>query len=115
MATLKARIERLERERRFKTWVRMQRILESLTDEQLEDIRAYGRWPEPLPEPAPGVSRLDALDRKALLKLWEDHELVWAGRSGEEMEFFIKHGHWPDEPCDEINLCREVQKEGRLA
>jgi hypothetical protein len=36
MATFKSRVKRLEGEWRFRCWLRDQRFLESLTDEQLE-------------------------------------------------------------------------------
>ena len=53
MSSLKSRIEQLEKERQFQRWLMFERFLEGLTDEQLEDIALYWRFPEPLPEPLP--------------------------------------------------------------
>jgi len=75
VATLKSRVERLEKEQQFRTWIAFERFLESLTDEQLKELSLHWRFPEVLPEPFPkGASRLDGLDRKTLLKLWEEKE-----------------------------------------
>jgi hypothetical protein len=75
MATLKNRIERLDKELRFRAWLAFERFLEGLSKEQLKDLATYWRFPDPLPEPLPlGASRLDALDRERLLKLWRDDE-----------------------------------------
>ena len=41
MASCKNRIERLEKEQRFRTWVGFGRFLESLSDEQLEENRFW--------------------------------------------------------------------------
>lgn len=109
MATIKNRIKRLEEERRFKMWVRFQRVLESFTLEQLEDLADTGTYPEPLVEPVQGTSKLDTLDRKALMKLWEEDQRRWAGRSRAELGFFAQHGHWPEEACGDRD-CREVGK-----
>ena len=60
MSSLKSRIEQLEKECQFQRWLMFERFLEGLTDEQLEDIEIYWRFPEPLPEAlARGASRLD--------------------------------------------------------
>src|SRR5215831_1408091 len=86
MANLKSRVERLEKEQQFRTWIGFERFLESLTDEQLEELALHWRFPEVLPEPLPkGASRLDGLDRKTLLKLWEESEREIA-QIMEEME-----------------------------
>src|ERR1700721_3060708 len=66
MATFKSRVKRLEREWRFRCWLRDKRFLESLTEEQLEVLAARGGSPE-APEPPPGTSRLDTLERKSLI------------------------------------------------
>jgi hypothetical protein len=67
MATLKNRVARLEKEQQFRTWLDFERFLEGLSDEQVEEIAVYWRFPEPLPEPLPmGASRLDGLDRSRL-------------------------------------------------
>jgi hypothetical protein len=41
---LRNRVERLEQETRFKDWLRFQRYLESLSDEQLEFFAVFGFW-----------------------------------------------------------------------
>jgi hypothetical protein len=106
--SIKGRIEQLEAEQRFDDWIAEQRLLESFTDEQLNDLMMYGRLPDPLPESLPvGKSQFDQLDRKTLIKQWREHEREWAGRSEEELTFYISHGHWPDESCD--RECKEVR------
>jgi hypothetical protein len=50
MATHKDRIDRLELEIRFREWLWHERLLESLSVEQLEVYACLGRLPEPLPE-----------------------------------------------------------------
>ena len=89
------------------------RFAEGLTDEQLEDIAIYWRFPQPLPEPLPrGASRLDSLDRKQLLKLWEADERAIAGliqemrgRSTDELKYHREHEHWPEQLCN-VTSCR---------
>ena len=120
MSSLKSRIEQLEKERQFQHWLRFSRFTEGLTDEQLEDIEIYGRFPEPLPEPLPkGASSLDSLDRKNLLKLWEAEERAIArgitemkGRSADELKYEMEHEHWPEQLCGPRN-CRK-QRMDRL-
>ena len=114
MSSLKSRIGQLEKERQFQRWLRFSRFTEGLTDEQLEDIAIYWRFPEPLPEPLPrGASRLDSLDRKRLLKLWEAEERAIArgitemkGRSADELKYEMEHEHWPEQLCNVTN-CRK--------
>lgn len=96
---LKTRLERLERQRKFRIWLRSQRLIESLTDEQLQFLRVTG-WTG-APEPQPGASPLDNLSRNELIKLWEESEWIFGGRSSEELGFFADHVHWPEEECDE--------------
>lgn len=58
--SLKARLERLEKEARFDAWLWFERFLESLTEQQLEDLATHWRWPEPMPPPLPiGASKLE--------------------------------------------------------
>jgi hypothetical protein len=107
MASVKNRLERLEREQSFQAWLRFQRFLEGLTYEQLEAIAVDWRFPELLPEPLPtGGSRLDGLARSALLKLWEDSERQTActmreiaSHTKDELRFYLHHGHWPEYIC----------------
>ena len=120
MSSLKNRIEQLEKERQFQRWFMFSRFIEGLTDEQLEDIAIYWRFPEPLPEPlARGASSLDSLDRKNLLKLWEAEERAIArgitemkGRSADELKYEMEHEHWPEQLCGPRN-CRK-QRMDRL-
>jgi hypothetical protein len=75
MATRRSRLDQLEAELQFRTWLDFARFLESLSDEQVEDVAIYWRFPDPLPEPLPmGESRLDGLDRDSLIKLWQESE-----------------------------------------
>jgi len=53
MATHKNRIDFLELEMRFRRWLWHERLLESLSVEQLEEYAYLGRLPEPLPESLP--------------------------------------------------------------
>ena len=115
MSSLKSRIEQLEKERQFQRWLMFSRFAEGLTDEQIEDIAIYWRFPEPLPEALPrGASRLDSLDRKELLKLWQADERAVArgikemkGRSTDELKYHMEHEHWPEQLCDPRNCCKQ--------
>src|SRR5713101_6859727 len=69
-ASVNSRVKRLEDEQRFNDWLQLERFLESLTEEQLEDLVTHWRFPDPWPDPLPfGKSRLDGLDRKTLIRL----------------------------------------------
>ena len=68
MATRK-RLDRIEGEVRFRAWIGSERMLESMSQEELEVLAATGQWPG-RPEPAPGASKLDEMNREDLLKLW---------------------------------------------
>jgi len=73
--SLETRLERLEKEARFEAWLWFQRFLESVTEQQLEDLATHWRWPEPMPPPLPiGASKLDSLDRQTLQKMFEQNE-----------------------------------------
>jgi hypothetical protein len=84
----------------FNLW----RLLENLSDSQIEEIAIYFRFPDPMPEPLPiGMSKLDGLDRKTLLGMWEEEEQAISrimhelkGRSEEEHRFYLHHGGWPE-------------------
>jgi hypothetical protein len=100
MAIHKDRIDLLEKEIRFRRWLWHERLLESLSDEQLEEYACLGRVPDPLPECLPrGKSALDGLDRKHLRQLWEQNTRRYIGRGKEELFFFCFHGHWPEQAC----------------
>jgi len=82
MANVRKRVEHLEEELLFSSWLRFMRWLETRTDEQLEEyISSGGILPDPFPDPPPGSSRLDGLDRKELIRLWRDDQRCWAGRT----------------------------------
>jgi hypothetical protein len=114
MAALKNRVERLEKEQRFQQWFHFERFLEGLTEEQLDDIVIYCRFPEPLPEPLPpGASRLDGLDRKSLNQRFEISERQTAGlmremrgRNEDELRFHLRHDHWPEQHAVPVNVFR---------
>jgi hypothetical protein len=101
---IRNRVERLEQETRFEDWLRFQRYLEFLSDEQLEVFAVLGFWPDPPPpDPPLGACRLDSRPRKELIRLFEADErerAKFAHRSNEEKLFFIDHAHWPEVPCE---------------
>jgi hypothetical protein len=101
------RVERLERERRFKDWLQFERYLEFLTDEQLAVFAILGFWPDPPPpEPPPGACRLDSRPLKELVRLFEVDERKFTCRSNDEKEFFCVQGHWPEQIC-ETSYCQK--------
>jgi len=120
---IRTRLERLERENRFREWKRRQRYFESLSEEQLETLAVLGFLPAPQPpEPARGKSRLDSLSRKELVRMFEDNErwsAKFASRSDDQREFFCLHGHWPEAGCDEANCAKlfsdEIRRKHRAA
>jgi hypothetical protein len=71
MTINKRRLDRVEDEIRFRVWVSVHRMLETMTIEELDVFVATGRWPD-RPDPAPGTSHLDAMDRAGLVKLWKE-------------------------------------------
>jgi hypothetical protein len=102
MATHMDRIDLLELEMRFRRWLWHERLLESLSIEQLEEYAILGRLPEPLPKCLPmGKSALDGVDRKRLRQLWEENTRRFVGRRRDELIFFCFHGHWPEQACSE--------------
>src|SRR5580765_112182 len=111
MATHKNRIDFLELEMRFREWLWHERLLESLSVEQLEEYACLGRLPDPLPDFLPrGKSALDGLDRQRLRQLWELDMSRFVGRGKEELIFFCFHGHWPEQACTE-QPCRKARSE----
>jgi hypothetical protein len=65
----------LEKEAGFRRWLDFSRLLENLSDSQLEKVAIYFRFPDPMPAPLPvGMSKLDGLDRKTLLGMWEEED-----------------------------------------
>jgi len=94
MAHSRSRLTRLERKRRFLHWLVWDRILGSLTEDELGTYLRDGKLPEPIPN---RPSRYDTMDRKTLSKLWEENERIFAGRSHEELEYFTENGHWPEQ------------------
>src|SRR5262252_2493432 len=91
-ASIRDRLEKLDRERRFLDWFLLKRFLATLTLEELETWVSGGRLPDPIPN---RPSSLDTMDRKSLRKLWEEDELRFRGRSKEEQEFYADNGFWP--------------------
>jgi hypothetical protein len=107
MAKINSRIAQIEKEAQFRRWFDFSRLLERLTDEQLEEIALDWRFPETLPEPLPlGMSELDRLDRKSLLQRYEECERETtrimsetSRHSEEERRLYVRHGHWPEQSC----------------
>jgi hypothetical protein len=98
MPSIQERLDRLEDGRRFIAWFVFERLLDSLTLEQLETYARNGRWPGPLPEPLPrGASRLDGLDRKSLIKRWKESERMFRHRSQDEIPFYGENRYWPEQ------------------
>ena len=107
MATHKDRIDLLELEMRFRKWLWHERLLESLSVEQLEEYAFLGRLPDPIPDFLPsGKSALDGLDRKRLRQLWEEATRRYVGRGKGELIFFCFHGHWPEQACADQPYCK---------
>jgi hypothetical protein len=92
------RVERLQREVEFQVFIRGERIIENMTDDELEHLAATGEWPNRL-DPLPGTSRLDRMSRKELIELWKEDRDRFVGRNQEQLAFYIRHGHWPEQNC----------------
>jgi hypothetical protein len=93
-ASIRDRLEKLDRDRRFVDWFVVNRFLETLTLEELETFLSGGGYPDPMPN---RPSRLDTMDQKSLRKLWEEDELRFGRRSREESEFYADNGFWPEQ------------------
>lgn len=92
------RVERVQREIEFQTFICCERFLENMTDEEVERLAATGDWPD-RPDPLPGNSRLDRMSRKELLELWKEDRNKFVGRNQEQLALYVRHGHWPEEGC----------------
>jgi hypothetical protein len=103
MTSLKTRLEQLDKDLRFRSWLAFERLLESFTDQQLEQYVNCGSLPDPLPQPPPpGMSHYDRLDRKTLIQLWQESELFTArfkreceGQNEHQISFYLQYGNWP--------------------
>jgi len=93
MTSVKNRLDRLEKEQRFKRWFEIHDFLEKLTYEELKTYAETGVYCTSI---ADRPSSSDGRDHKALLKLFEEHELFFGGRSYEELSFYVEHGCWPE-------------------
>lgn len=93
LASIRDRLGRLEKRRRFLDWFVRHRFYATLTEEELKTF-ASGRFPNPIPNRS---SNVDRLDRKSLLRLWEEDERKQGGRSPEELEYYTKNGVWPEQ------------------
>jgi hypothetical protein len=94
MAHIRSRLTRIEKKRRFLDWFVWDRILDSLTEDELRTYLREDKLPEPMLN---RPSRFDTMDRKTLNKLWEENERIFASRSQEELEYFTENGHWPEQ------------------
>ena len=75
MTLLKRRLERMENELRFQEWLSIQRILDTWTDDQIENYASEGRLPEnPFNRACPLYRSLEGMDRNAVMKVWEAEE-----------------------------------------
>jgi len=81
MTLLKSRLERLEKDLRFKEWLSVQRIFDTWADDELEAYVTQGCLPaNPFNRARPLHGSLDGMDRNALMKLWEEHERAFRGQ-----------------------------------
>jgi hypothetical protein len=92
--TIRDRLLRLEKARRFLDWFVWDRFYASLTEDELETYARNGKLAEPIPN---RPSRLDKLDRKSLFKLWKEHERRFGERSHEELDYYNKNSCWPEQ------------------
>jgi hypothetical protein len=88
---IKLRLEAAEEELRFKMWIRVERLIENTSEQELEEYCRTGAY-SPRLDPPPGASRLDTLDRATLLRLWKQSEQTWRGRNREDLVFWTS---WP--------------------
>lgn len=105
MVTTRKRLDSIEGEVRFREWIGSERMLESMSEAELQTLAVTGQWPD-RPEPAPGASSLDDMSRQDLIKMWKEALRRFAGRNSEDMEFYALHGHWPEQACRD---CREAK------
>jgi len=96
MTIAKKRLRCIEDEIRFRSWVRIQRIFETMTADELEAFAVSGTWID-RPEPSFGTSRFDSMDRASLVRLWKEDQANFAGRDSNELEFYAIHGYWPEQ------------------
>jgi hypothetical protein len=94
MKAAKHRLKRIEVQARFKHWVRVQRIFETMTADELEAFAVSGTWID-RPEPPFGTSRFDSMDHASLIRIWREREGKFEGRDSNELEFYAIHGSWP--------------------
>lgn len=80
-ASIRDRMEKLDRDRRFLDWFAFHRFLATLTMEEVETWVSGRGLPKPIPN---RPSSFDTMDRKSLRKLWEENELFFGGRTKEE-------------------------------
>ena len=92
------RVQRLQREVEFQAFIRCERIIENMTDDELEHMAATGEWPN-RPDPLPGSSRLDRMSRKELIELWKENQDRFVGRNQGQLAFYIRRRHWPEQSC----------------
>lgn len=99
MASIEARVVRLENAERLKTWLRLKRILSVSSVEQLESFSADVQKLLRSPAPAHGKSPLDGMSERAIRELQEAEIRSFFGRRSEDLRFFRSHLHWPMEMC----------------
>ena len=96
MTTAKNRLKRIEVQARFRHWLRIARIFETMTADELDAFAITGIWID-RSEPPLGTSRLDSMDRASLVRLWEEDQARFEGRDSSELEFYAVHGCWPEQ------------------
>ena len=81
--TIKSRLEKLEQEQRFQEWLESMRLVETFSDEQIEEFCQKGYLSGPYPDPPPpGQCTLDQLDRKTLIRMWQEQQQALVGQIG---------------------------------
>lgn len=88
------RLACLENELQLRRWLRLQRVFETMTANELEAFAITGVWVD-RPEPEFGLSKLDSMDRARLIRLWKTSLTIYAGHSRSELDFYAIHGYWP--------------------
>jgi len=87
--TFKSRLERLEKDLRFKDWLSVQRIFDTWTDDELEAYATQRCLPaNPFNRAWPLYGSLDGMNRNDLMKLWDEHQRAFRCRSA----LYVKNG-----------------------
>jgi hypothetical protein len=92
--SVRNRLEKLEREKRFMHWFLETRFRESLMLNERYTFFQDGKFPDPLPNRS---SKLDGLDRDSLVARWEEEQQILGDRTIEELQRYCETGLWPEQ------------------